>query len=118
DSFGAVARPGQRRCAIYVSASNVSPLVNALIATGIREDVRLWVANWDLSNPQAVADVMNAAGPFPIVAVQYSDGTFYDYDVFSLAWLDDVAGAINPVTGLQQTRRGFTSIDLAWNAPK
>jgi hypothetical protein len=85
------ARPGQRHPAVYTSASNVTPLVNALIAAGIKSGPGLWVANWNLDNAQAVADVQNAAGPFPVVAVQYNSGAFYDTDVFSGTWLAAVS---------------------------
>jgi len=89
----AAARPGQREPAIYTSASNVTPLVNALVAQHITSGVNLWVANWNLSDAQAVAEVQNAAGPFPIVAVQFSSGQFYDTDIFSLTWLGRVSSS-------------------------
>jgi hypothetical protein len=92
-AYKAAARPGQRRPAIYTSASNVTPLVNALIAAGITRGPGLWVADWDLGNAQAVADVENAAGPYPIVGVQYDNGLFYDTNVFSATWLGDVSVA-------------------------
>jgi len=82
----AATRPGQREPAVYTSASNVTPLVNALVAQKVT-GAGLWVANWNLSDAQAVADVQNAAGPFPIVAVQFSSGQFYDTNIFSLTWL-------------------------------
>jgi hypothetical protein len=89
-SFKATTRAGQRLPLIYTSASNVTPLVNELVAAKLRA-VGLWVANWNLSDPQAVADVQNAAGPYPIHAVQFSSGARYDTDVFSTAWLSDVS---------------------------
>src|SRR6266702_7641332 len=70
-AYLAAQRPGQRSPAVYTSASNVTPLVNALIAGGVRSGCGLWVANWNLTQVQAYADVMNAAGPFPVVAVQW-----------------------------------------------
>lgn len=118
DSFDKATRPGQRKCAIYTSAANVSAVVNALIAGGVHSDVRLWVANWNLSDAQAIQEVVDAAGPFPIVAVQYSSGEFYDYDAFGVSWLEDVSGAINPVGNLRVTNRGFTGITLMWDAAK
>jgi hypothetical protein len=87
------ARPGQRSPAIYTSASNVTPLVNALIAGGVKDGCGLWVANWNLTQVQAYADVVNAAGPFPIVAVQWASGQYYDTDVFSGSWLARVSAA-------------------------
>src|SRR6516162_2517112 len=61
--YGAATRPGQRWPAVYASASEVTPVVNALIAGGVTTGVGLWVANWDLTKAQAFADVLNAAGP-------------------------------------------------------
>ena len=109
-AFQAAARPGQRSPAVYTSASNVTPLVNALVAAGIKSGAGLWVANWDLSSAQAVADVENAAGPFPIVGVQYASGEFYDTNVFSSGWLARVS-----VAGMHkhQTKAGDTVASLA-----
>jgi hypothetical protein len=90
-AFQAGARTGQRTPAVYTSASNVTPLVNTLIAHGIKGGVNLWVANWNLNESQAVTDVQNAAGPFPIVGVQYASGQFYDSNVFSKSWLENVS---------------------------
>jgi len=109
-AYKAAARPGQRRPAVYTSASNVTPLVNELTGHGIKNGVGLWVANWDLNNAQAVADVQNAAGPFPIIGVQYNSGPFYDSNVFSSGWLSDTSA-----TGPHQhvTAAGDTIASLA-----
>ena len=90
-AYGAAARPGQRSPAVYTSASNVTPLVNALIAHGIRSGVGLWVANWSIGQNAAIVDVQHAAGPFPVIGVQYASNDLYDSDVFSSAWLGDVS---------------------------
>jgi hypothetical protein len=96
-SFASANRPGQRRPAIYMSASNVTAVVTALKGVGVTGGVSLWVANWNLSQAQAGADVAAAAGPFPIVGVQFTDAAgFYDTSVFSSAWLTDVADAAPP----------------------
>ena len=92
-SFTSAGRPGQREPAVYTSASNVTPLVNALVAQKITSGVNLWVANWNLTDAQAVADVQNGAGPFPVVAVQFHSGQFYDTDIFSLTWLHRTSAA-------------------------
>ena len=89
-------RPGQRHPAIYMSLSAVTPVVNALIAGGIREGVSLWVANWSLTVAEATALVAHAGGPFPIIGVQYRNAGTYDVSVFSKPWLDAVSG--DPVT--------------------
>ena len=90
-SWDAGTRPGQRLPAIYTSASNVTPLVNALAAAGVDAGPRLWVANWNLSNVEATGEVIAAAGPFPIVGVQYASSVYYDTSVFSTSWLAHVS---------------------------
>jgi hypothetical protein len=92
-SFNSARRAGQRTPAVYTSASNVTPLVNTLFADGVKGGVGLWVANWNLSESQAIEDIQAAAGPFPIVAVQYGSGTWGDFDVFSGTWLRRTSGA-------------------------
>jgi len=109
-AYKAGTRPGQRAPAVYTSASGVTLLVNALIAQGIKSGVNLWVANWNLSDAEAVADVQNAAGPFPIEGVQYKSGQFYDTDIFSAGWLADVS-ASGPHA--HQTAAGDTIATLA-----
>lgn len=92
-SFENATRPGQRHPGLYVSASNVTALVNGLIAGGVTSGPGLIIANWNLSEPQALADVLNARGPFPIVGIQYADPGKWDDDVWSEAWLGEVSGA-------------------------
>ena len=118
--YHAVLRQGQRTPTIYASASNLTNVANALVNGGVTSGVNLWLADWSLSVAQAIDLIDNAGGPFPIVAVQYSNGAVYDFDVFGTAWLASMAGVhvLNPVSGLKVTRRGYTSIELAWNAPK
>ncbi len=84
-------RAGQRKPAIYASASNITAVVNELISKGITSGVGLWVANWNLTDPQAVADVNNASGPFPIIGVQFANAETHDISVFSTAWLQEVS---------------------------
>ena len=96
-------RPGQRHPAIYTSAGNVTLLVNALIGHGVSSGPGLWVANWNLSNAQAVADVIAASGPYPIVGIQYASGPFYDTSVFSGSWLAAVSSPVQqPAPGQPQ----------------
>lgn len=99
-NFKLVTRRGQRWPGIYTSASNVTPLVNALIAGGITSGIGLWVANWNLSEAQAVADVLAASGPFPIIGIQFTDKpVLYDISVFSSTWLmEGSAMPIHPIT--------------------
>lgn len=89
-------RPGQRTPAIYMSASNVTPVVNELISGGVTSGVGLVVANWSISEAQAVHDVLAAAGPFPIVGVQWADPGPYDIDILSRDWLLHQSGKPAP----------------------
>ena len=92
-AYDAGKRPGQRQPAIYTSAANVTDLVNALIADGVHSGPGLWVANWNLTDAQGSADVVAAAGPFPIIGVQFHSGAFYDTSVFASAWRSAVSTA-------------------------
>jgi len=95
--FDTKVRPGQRRPSIYESASNVTAVVNSLIHGGVRGGVGLHVANWNLTEAQAVADVIEAAGPFEVIGIQFTDAAvLYDTDVYSEAWLSDVSGGVLP----------------------
>ncbi|MGI0133947.1 MAG: hypothetical protein ACREBW_03195 [Candidatus Micrarchaeaceae archaeon] len=56
---------------IYVQASRVAELINALKASGINA-ADLWMANWNLSESEARAQVKAASGPFPVKAIQFA----------------------------------------------
>src|SRR6266567_3189867 len=93
------ARPGQRHPAIYVNLSNLTGVVNSLVAAKITSGVSLWIANWNLTQAEATALVTMASGPYPVIGVQYSDkggGGTYDISVFSKPWLDAVSGPVPP----------------------
>lgn len=90
-SYLAGTRPGQRKPAVYMSESNVTPVVNRLVAAGITTGVNLWVAG-TLTADQAIAKVTTASGPFPIVGWQYGFLTDHDVSIFSTTWLNDVSG--------------------------
>ena len=94
--FRAVTRRGQRSPAIYMSAGNVTAVVNSLIAGGVTSGVGLVVANWSITEASAVTDVLDASGPFPIVGVQFSDPGPYDVNIFSRNWLLNQAGGVQP----------------------
>ena len=112
-AYNAAARPGQRSPAVYTSASNVTPLVNALVAHGIRSGAGLWVANWNLGQGSATADVQHAAGPFPVIGVQYASNDFYDSDVFSSSWLNNVSQKAGSAPHRHLTAKGDTVASLA-----
>jgi hypothetical protein len=90
-SYAKAARPGQRRPAVYMSRSMVTAVVNALIAGGVTSGVGLWIADWDKTQAQAEAEVNAAAGPFPVIGVQYRNAGLYDVSVFSQSWLQEVS---------------------------
>jgi hypothetical protein len=123
ESYRNGTRPGQRMPAIYVSASNVRVVANALVGGGVREGVGLGLANWNLTEPQAAEDVIKGSGPFPIVWVQYADPGFWDLDVFATAWLNTRSGpkpeqpaGYGPPLDLKATG-GDTSVRLTWKPP-
>lgn len=96
-SYHAAKRPGQRWPALYTSASNVTPLVNALKADGVASGPKLIIANWNLTQAQAIAEVITGVfGSFSVVGVQFADPGPYDINVFSRAWLDTVSGQPPP----------------------
>lgn len=85
------ARPGQRHPAMYCSQSNVTPLVNQLTADGVKSGPNLWVANWSDTQSEAIAAVLGAGGPYPIIGIQFFSGAFIDFDVFDVGWLAKVS---------------------------
>jgi len=94
-NFAAKTRPGQRHPAIYVNLSNLTPVVSSLAAAKIT-GVSLWIANWNLTQPQAQSMVNLASGPYPVIGVQYHNAGLYDVSVFSKPWLDAVSGPAVP----------------------
>lgn len=89
-------RLGQRVLpVIYMSKSNVTNVVNALINGGVTSGVGLWVASWTAS--EASGDVtVTDTGPFPIVACQFDGGIHFDTSVFESSWLDNVVVPLKP----------------------
>jgi hypothetical protein len=89
-AWHAAKRPGQRWPGLYVSASQLTPLVNALVAAHITDPVPIILAKWNIGQAAAVAAVQAAWGPFPLDGVQYADtggGGLFDWDEYSAAWL-------------------------------
>jgi hypothetical protein len=124
-NFATAARPGQRAPAIYASLSNVTAVANALAAAKLT-DVGLFVANWNLTQPEAGALLAVAGGPYPIIGVQFQNNGLYDTSVFSPAWLAAVSGKdpapVPTVTGWSYSAPagliGTVSrqVALAWSA--
>jgi hypothetical protein len=91
NNFIKAARPGQRKPAFYVSASNVTPLINGLISEGVSTGPGLIIANWSLSEASAVTEVAKASGPFPVVGIQFKNNGPFDTNVMSSAYLTTVS---------------------------
>lgn len=124
-SYAAATRPGQRTPAVYIQASNVTPLVNALTAAKVT--CGLWIASWGIGEVAAVTGVLAAAGPYPVIGVQFTDNGSFDSDVFSTAWLTNVSGKPKPgplppdwhyaPCRNLTVRAGTESVAAQWNAP-
>ena len=95
-AYNAGTRPGQRYPAVYVNLSNVTAVANEFIAAGITSGPRLWIANWNLTEPEAAALVVTAGGPWPVIGVQYEDNGTFDTSAMSKDWLDAVSGPAPP----------------------
>lgn len=92
-SYRAGKRPGQRSPLIYCSQVNVTPVANVLTGAGLADgSVGLFIANWNLSQVEAVAEVLAASGPFPVHGLQFRNAGSFDIDVFSAAWLSARSG--------------------------
>jgi hypothetical protein len=123
-SWNEAKRPGQRRPALYCSASNVTANVNALIAGGITAGVGLWVASWGIGTAAAVAEILSSAGPFPVIGIQFDGGDEIDSDVFSTQWLEDVSGkaqgpwTFGELTGFKLAGYGPHSLEVVFSAPQ
>jgi hypothetical protein len=83
-------RPGQRWPAVYCDQSNQTPVANALEAAGLT-NVPIWLADYNLTQAQAISEIQEASGPYPLIAVQYNDAGVYDQDEFSQDWLETVS---------------------------
>jgi hypothetical protein len=106
-SFKNGTRPGQRSPLVYVSADNVSQVANALVNGGVNSGVGLFVANWDLTQAQAISDVTSASGPFPIEVVQYHNAGLFDMSIASAAWYNNVSSKTLPVSAGNGIQAGW-----------
>jgi hypothetical protein len=95
-SFQLGKRNGQREPLVYMSASNVTSVVNALVAGGISSGVGLFVAHWGLTNAQAASELAAASGPFPVQAIQFEDEGAFDVSLVDSTWLSNRSGAKKP----------------------
>jgi hypothetical protein len=94
NNFNHAVRPGQRKPMVYMSASNLTPVANALVAAGTTSS--LFVAHWGVSLADATAQVGAATGPFPLDGFQYQNAGNYDLDVWSTDWLNTVS-SVTPI---------------------
>jgi hypothetical protein len=96
-AFTAGVRPGQRRPAIYCSASNVTSVANAFVAAGITS-CNLWIAHFGIGVSAAQAMLEASSGPYPVIGVQFANGPQFDSDLFLTSWLENTSGKVTPVT--------------------
>lgn len=106
-------RPGQRFPAVYMSRSNVTAVVNALVA-GKVTGVGLWVADWTGNEGAAAAEVAGGNGPYPVIAVQWKNGPQYDFDVFGVPWLTNVSAVKPPPPAKAQVPPGQWKDPAEW----
>lgn len=86
-AYKSAKRVGQRMPLVYASKSNLTPVANALVKGGVISGVGLWVADWNLTQAEATAEVTAASGPFPVIGVQFKNAGPYDISIFSATWL-------------------------------
>lgn len=87
-------RPGQRWPGLYMSENNVPGAVVILHSAGL-VNVPFAVANYNISQAEAVRRVSNATGPYPAVLYQFTDqelGGAADGNIVSVPWLTNVSG--------------------------
>ena len=107
-------RPGQRWPGIYTSQSNVTPLINALIAGGVTSGPRLIIARWDLgSTLDDILAIARAGGPFPVVGWQVQSFAAFDLDLFSGAWLAGVSKPPAPAPPPLKTQLEGVALEAA-----
>lgn len=105
-SWTSVTRPGQRTPTVYASRSNITPVVNELLANGITHGVNLWIAA-QADRQSAAAEVEAASGPFPVVGRQYEFHDDHDVSVVSTAWLRNVSSNTPPTKPGPGTQTGW-----------
>jgi hypothetical protein len=81
---------GRRNPGVYVNQSNITPVVNELVAAKLT-NVPLWVADYNLTLNGAITALQGSNGPYPIVGYQYADAGLYDEDVWQESWVTAVS---------------------------
>jgi hypothetical protein len=109
-NYNAGVRPGQRWPAVYASWDSKTQVVNDLINGGITA-CPLILADYDFTLDNAINQVSEATGPFPVIGFQYSNkggGGAYDLTVFSLSWLNARSKKMGtPTTPTDPTPQSF-----------
>lgn len=91
-NYNSAVRRGQRWPGIYCSQSTAGSVQSALGSAGI-SNVPFWIAEWGIGEAQAQSNVADGSGGgYPTIGWQYQNGTYVDYDVFSVPWLTTVSG--------------------------
>lgn len=92
-SFAATKRPGQRWPGVYLSRSRVTEQANVFVTRNLT-DVPLWIAQWGDPETLAIAELVNASGPWPVVGLQIRNQGVDDFSVFSTEYINRVAKVI------------------------
>lgn len=95
-SFNSVKRPGQRWPGVYLSRSRVTEQANVFVTKRLT-NVPLWIAQWGEPQMSAIAEIVAAAGPWPIVGLQIRNQGVDDFSVFSSDWINR-RSTVPPVT--------------------
>lgn len=103
ENFAKGTRPGQRKPAIYVSASSLPSVISELDSKGIK-GCGIWVAHWGVAATTAQYTVSSSVGSFPVIGFQFANSGNYDNDYFSVEWLNTVS--VKPVVTPPPTSTG------------
>ena len=97
DNFDHSVRPGQREPLVYCSADNAAGVASTLVVNGLGSGrVGLWIAHWDISQAQAIAELAAHYQTVPVHAFQFANDGDFDIDVFAKTWLTKRSVAPEP----------------------
>lgn len=100
-AFNNATRIGQRWPGVYLSRSRVTEQANAFVNARLT-NVPLWIAQWGDPETMAIAELVNANGPWPVVGLQIRNQGADDFSVFSSDWLNHRSSKNVPVHPLIQ----------------
>lgn len=95
-NFRAGTRPGQRTPSVYESYNDRFAVTGALKDAGITSGVGLWLADFSLSQSQAIALLGTIIDGFTVIGVQFHNQPEFDISVVSNAWLSEVSVSTPP----------------------